>query len=220
LSPAQRGTICQCRCSANPAPAARPRLAPTLNAAGCRLARIAFIDAATASPSPARSARASNSGDATWLRGATMICPLLYGYLLSITSTTRFSNRTRRSRRSASDSLPKQKMHALGSARMLRRYSYRHGAHSRRPPAQTSAASRRLTTRFFGAINFDSEFLARPEERNLLGLDSDQLPGLGIAALPRATLLHRETAEATDFDPLAARQCVGHRVEHRIHDRL
>src|SRR5208282_2256927 len=91
-------------------------------------------------------------------------------------------------------------------ARMLRRYSYRHGAHSRRPPAQTSAASRRLTTRFFGAINFDSEFLARPEERNLLGLDSDQLPGLGIAALPRATLLLRlavVAAAAAHRAPLA-----------------
>src|SRR5208282_1017033 len=95
-------------------------------------------------------------------------------------------------------------------------YAYRHGAHSRKPSAGSSAASRRLTPRFFGAINFDSEFLARAEERNLLGIDADQLPGLRIAALPRAALLDRETAEAADFDPFAA----GQRVEHRVDDGL
>src|SRR5579862_2043215 len=220
LSPVQRGTICQCMCSANPAPAALPRLAPTLNACGCMFSRINLMDAATASMSTDRSVRVSNSNDATWLRGATMMCPLLYGYLLSMTRTSRFSNRTSRSRRSASVSLPKQKMHAFGSESRLRKYAYRQGAHSRSPSAGTSASSRRLTTRFFGAIYFDSEFLARTKKWNLLGIDADQLPRLGIASLPRATLLHREAAEAADFDPLAARQRGGHRVEHCIHDRL
>src|SRR5580692_400230 len=134
--------------------------------------------------------------------------------------TSRFSNRTRRSRRSASESLPKQKMHALGSERRLRKYAYRHGAHSRSPSAGTSTSARRLTTRFFGAIYFDSEFLARAKEWNLLGIDADQLPRLGIASLPRAALLHRETAEAANFDALATGQRVGHCIEHRVHDRL
>src|SRR5271154_1487708 len=107
-------------------------------------------------------------------------------------------------------------MHPLGSVLMLRRYSYRHGAHSRIPSAGSVAGSRCLTARFFGAINFDSEFLARPEERDFLGIDADQLAGLGIAPLPRAPLLHRETAEAANLDPLTARQRVRHRVEHRI----
>src|SRR5208337_3559781 len=79
---------------------------------------------------------------------------------------------------------------------------------------------RRLAARFFGAIYFDSEFLARPEERNLLGIDADQLARLGIAVLACAALLDRETAEAANLYPLAARERVGHRVEHRIHDRL
>src|SRR5271163_4650704 len=99
-----------------------------------------------------------------------------------------------------------QKMHALGSPAMLRRYSYRHGAHSRIPSAGASAASPRLTARFFGVINFDSEFLARPEERDFLGIDADQLARLGIAPLTCAPLLDRETAEAANLDALAARQ--------------
>src|SRR5579862_9598883 len=111
-------------------------------------------------------------------------------------------------------------MHALGSVWTPRRYSYRHGAQSRMPSAGTSTSPGRLATVFFGAINFDSEFLARPEEWDLLGIDADQLSGLGIASLARATLLDRETAEAADFDPLAPRQRVGHRVEHRIDDGL
>src|SRR6266852_1495011 len=107
-------------------------------------------------------------------------------------------------------------MHALGSVSRLRKYAYRQGAHNRSPSAGTSASSRRLTTRFFGAMYVDSEFRARAEKRNLLRVDAHQLHGLRIATLPRATLLHRETAEAANLDPLAAHQRTRHRVEHRI----
>src|SRR5260370_15291691 len=110
-------------------------------------------------------------------------------------------------------------MHTCGPAIARCRYSERQGAHSRASPAH-GADSRSLAPRFVGAINFDAEFLARAEKRDLLGVNLDQLTGFGIAALPRATLLDREAAEAANLDPLAAHQRIRHRVQHRVDDRL
>src|SRR5260370_4825326 len=95
----------------------------------------------------------------------------------------------------------------------------RRGAHSRASPGH-AADSRSLSPRFLGASNLESEFLAGAEKRDLLGVNLDQLPGFGIAALPGATLLHRETAEAANLDPPPAHQRIGHRVEHRVDDGL
>jgi len=186
--------------SANPAPAALPRLAPTLKACGWRFSRITFIDAATASAAPrGRSGPASRATRRGFARHHYM--SVAVGILVEHHGTSRFSNRTRRSR-------PRRRKVRRNRrcTPWIREQAAQIRVAPRRPQAQSFGGNVRVVApvdwptngpllRAFTSIR---SFLARAKEWNLLGTTADQLAGLGIASLPRATLLDREAAETAD----------------------
>ena len=77
-------------------------------------------------------------------------------------------------------------------------------------------------TRRFGIIAVQplAHFLAGLEERHALLVDRDMGAGPRVAARPRWTMLDREGAKTTQFDPVAARERSHDLVEDRVHDVL
>src|SRR5580704_13814496 len=64
------------------------------------------------------------------------------------------------------------------------------------------------------------QFLARLEERNLLGGDFHAIAGLGIAADARLALAGAETAEAADLDLVAHPERAHDAVENGFYDHF
>src|ERR1700682_2852369 len=65
-----------------------------------------------------------------------------------------------------------------------------------------------------------AHFLAGLEERDALLVDRHMRAGARIAAGAGGTMLHREGAESTQLDPVAARQRGDDLIENRVHNVL
>ncbi len=144
VSPSHRGTTCQWRWSGMPAPATRPRFMPTLNPLGCRASRRIRTETLIRSEASVSSGSSISARSPTCLRGATIRCPGLYGYLLRITKA-----RSLRVRMCTFSSSPtpgiSQKMQPPSSSEVAAdlMYSMRQGVQSRsirrspgRPPSR------------------------------------------------------------------------------------
>src|ERR1700756_5787582 len=68
------------------------------------------------------------------------------------------------------------------------------------------------------AVQTLAHLLARLEKRNALLVDRHMRAGARIAAGPGGTMFHRESAETTQLDPVAARQSCDDFIENRIHN--
>ena len=80
VSPFHRGTRCQCRWSAKPAPAAAPRLRPTFMPSGLKVrCSSAMLRRSPHSAPRARGGLERRRGSAVWTRGASITCALAYG---------------------------------------------------------------------------------------------------------------------------------------------
>ena len=89
---------------------------------------------------------------------------------------------------------------------------------SKMPPA--GRVTRRIRPSQPGAIEPLAHFLAGLEERHALLVDGDMGAGARIAAGARRALLHREGAEAAQFDPIAARHGGDDLAEDGVDDVL
>ena len=141
VSPTQRGTMCQCRCSVMPAPAALPEVHADVHALGMKLLLQQGRPSGAASrPSSTCSSAGSADSSAVCRRGATMMWPLPYGKRFSITSRVRRARRapappSGRARRGLS-----QKMQPASFGAPM--YAMRHGAQRTSMSATVPAPSR------------------------------------------------------------------------------
>src|SRR5690348_13215642 len=78
----------------------------------------------------------------------------------------------------------------------------------------------RSRRRFAALVDALPQFLARFEVWNVLAGQRHRGAGLGIAAGARRAVVQRKTAEAADFDAIAARQCCAHLLDHVAHRQL
>src|SRR5262245_46653240 len=63
-----------------------------------------------------------------------------------------------------------------------------------------------------------AQLLAGLEEGHVFVLHEDRIPGARIASLPRRSVLHGESPEATQLDPLPARESARDLREHDVDD--
>src|SRR5262249_23885299 len=63
-----------------------------------------------------------------------------------------------------------------------------------------------------------AQLLAGLEEGHVFVLHEDRIPGARIASLPRRSVLHCESPEATQLDPVPARESARDLIEHDVDD--
>jgi hypothetical protein len=73
---------------------------------------------------------------------------------------------------------------------------------------------------FQGLVHPVAKFLARLEMRDVLAIELDCIPGLGVAPDPRRTVMQGEAAKTPNFDPFPGGKRLGHVLEHGVDRQL
>src|SRR5262245_60340374 len=94
------------------------------------------------------------------------------------------------------------------------RTSLRHTA----VPQRTNSAEKPLALAVAFRVKPLAQLLAGLEEGHVFVLHKDRISGARIASLPRRSVLHGESPEATQLDPVPARESARDLIEHDVDD--